>query len=271
MLLRVVSGLLLAPLLAVLIFAPPLVSALLLAAISVKAVTELLAHRKRPLPVSAVLLACAASPAVFALAYLRAPFIAYFAAAALLLAALFALRLARFATFLTDDLAFVYFAALAVPLMYSSVLRLMLADPRRYAVLLPFVITIFSDMAAHACGSLWGKHPLAPVVSPGKTVEGSVCGFVFCVVAVLLYGYCLARFFPASVSYPRLLLFGAAGNVAAQFGDLCFSAVKREYRVKDFGKLIPGHGGALDRFDSLLFVAPLTELLCAALPAIAPL
>jgi len=186
----------------------------------------------------------------------------------LFLLLLFAGSIIDFGHFLFDDICFVLFASLAIPAMYSSLIRISEMENYRYFILLPFLVTIVSDMAALAAGSLFGKHKLALRVSPKKTVEGSIGSFILCVGFLLLYGFVLERFFSASVNYPLLLLYGALGNLFSQLGDLSFSVIKREYNIKDFGKLMPGHGGVLDRFDSLLFVAPLMELLIVLLPAI---
>lgn len=116
------------------------------------------------------------------------------------------------------------------------------------------------DIAAYFTGKAIGKHHLAPHVSPHKTVEGSIGGAAFAV-AVLLCASFFAR--PAvhtnyAVFIPYIILAAFAG----QFGDLSFSSIKRGAGIKDYGKIFPGHGGVLDRFDSLLFTAPL--LYCIA-------
>ena len=116
------------------------------------------------------------------------------------------------------------------------------------------------DIAAYFTGKAIGKHHLAPHVSPHKTVEGSIGGAAFAVAALLCASF-FAR--PAvhtnyAVFIPYIILAAFAG----QFGDLSFSSIKRGAGIKDYGKIFPGHGGVLDRFDSLLFTAPL--LYCIA-------
>jgi len=122
-------------------------------------------------------------------------------------------------------------------------------------VLFAFVTTWACDTAAYFAGRTFGKHKLAPTISPGKTIEGSVGGLLGSVVIALLVGGLAG--FPMSA---RLVL-GLAVGVFCQLGDLCASAMKREMGIKDFGAVIPGHGGVLDRFDSLLFVAPVVSYL----------
>jgi phosphatidate cytidylyltransferase len=114
------------------------------------------------------------------------------------------------------------------------------------------LVTWACDTGAYASGRLWGKHPLWPDVSPKKTWEGALGGFVWAVAAGALLAPSLAQ-----CARPAGALLGASAGVLAQLGDLLESRVKRKARVKDSGILIPGHGGLLDRLDSLLFVAPL--------------
>ncbi len=125
-----------------------------------------------------------------------------------------------------------------------------------YLFLLPYVGAWVTDTFAYFTGRLLGKHKLAPVISPKKTVEGSLGGIVFAVGVFLLYGLILAN---AGLT-PRYLSLGLCGllvSVVSQIGDLALSAIKREYGIKDYGKLFPGHGGVLDRFDSVIATAPL--------------
>lgn len=125
-----------------------------------------------------------------------------------------------------------------------------------YLFLLPFVAAWVTDTFAYFTGRFLGKHKLAPVISPKKTVEGSVGGIVAAVLVFVLYGLILRRggYVP---NYWALALAGLLLSVVSQIGDLALSAVKREYGVKDYGRLFPGHGGVLDRFDSVIATAPL--------------
>ncbi len=125
-----------------------------------------------------------------------------------------------------------------------------------YLFLLPYVGAWVTDTFAYFTGRFLGKHKLAPVISPKKTVEGSLGGILFAVGVFLLYGLILANagFAPR---YWALALCGLAVSVVSQIGDLALSAIKREYGVKDYGRIFPGHGGVLDRFDSVIATAPL--------------
>ena len=120
-----------------------------------------------------------------------------------------------------------------------------------YALLIVWV----TDSGAYLIGRKIGKNKLAPHISPNKTWEGSIGGSLSAVVIVGAYLYCVQAAFPYSFS--TMLLWTLVFSVGGQLGDLIESAFKRHYGVKDSGKILPGHGGILDRFDSLLFVLPL--------------
>ena len=114
-------------------------------------------------------------------------------------------------------------------------------------------------------GRAFGKKQLAPAISPHKTVAGGIGGAVCGAAMALLYGV-IVRACGLSANLVSLAAFGLVGSVVAQLGDLTFSAFKRQYGIKDYGNLIPGHGGVLDRFDSLTLVAPAMEVLLVLLP-----
>ncbi len=121
----------------------------------------------------------------------------------------------------------------------------------REAILLVFLITWASDTAAYYVGSAVGRHRLAPKISPGKSVEGAAAGLI----ASVLASYLAAGWFYPLPVYHALAL-GVFLGVSIQLGDLCESLLKRAAQVKDSGGIVPGHGGMLDRLDSLLFSAP---------------
>jgi phosphatidate cytidylyltransferase len=140
-------------------------------------------------------------------------------------------------------------------------------------LLLPVLLTWASDIGAYAVGRTMGRHKLIPSVSPGKTIEGSVGGLL----ASMLVAWAYTQFVlhPASHLDFRwapagVLAFGALVSVAAQVGDLAESLLKREAGVKDSSHIIPGHGGILDRFDSLLFVLPVAYVVLAPMLTWAP-
>ncbi|MBR2033651.1 MAG: phosphatidate cytidylyltransferase [Alphaproteobacteria bacterium] len=133
---------------------------------------------------------------------------------------------------------------------------------------IPFVIAFLSDTFAYFVGCAIGKHKLAPVISPKKSVEGLVGGVLGAMAGMLVYGLILNFTFDFTVNYGYLLIYGLFGSLAGVFGDLCFSAIKRQTGIKDYSNLIPGHGGILDRFDSMIVVGPLVEVLLILLPAV---
>ena len=126
----------------------------------------------------------------------------------------------------------------------------------QYIYLLVFIAAWVTDTFAYFTGVFFGKHKLCPKISPKKTIEGSVGGIVFCVLAFLLYGFVVSRLFPLEPNYLGLAIVGLVMSVLSQVGDLLASVIKRTYGIKDYGKLFPGHGGVLDRFDSVLLLAP---------------
>ena len=119
-----------------------------------------------------------------------------------------------------------------------------------------------TDIFAYITGKTIGKHKLCPVISPKKTVEGSVGGVIGTVVFLLSIGLMLEKADVLQVNFTKLTLYAVTSSIVGQFGDLSMSAVKRCLGVKDYGTLFPGHGGILDRFDSLLFIAPFIYLFC---------
>lgn len=119
-----------------------------------------------------------------------------------------------------------------------------------------FLAAWITDIFAYFTGRFLGKHKLCETISPKKTVEGSIGGLIFCVSSFIVYS--IIFFNIKSVSaFIFVALVGAVLSIVAQLGDLTMSLIKRQFGIKDFGKLFPGHGGVLDRFDSIIAVAPL--------------
>ena len=138
-------------------------------------------------------------------------------------------------------------------------------------IILCFLISWMTDTGAYFTGRLFGKHKLAPNISPKKTWEGAIGGFIFCMLSVSGVAYLLTgplNILPFDVNWIYLLVITAAGSVISMIGDLSFSVIKRAFNIKDFGNIMPGHGGVLDRFDSSLFVCPVLCLFNAVFPVI---
>ena len=159
-------------------------------------------------------------------------------------------------------------AGAVLPMMLSTVVRIGSDDlAGRCRMLLPLVVSFGSDAGAFFVGRKWGKRKLAPHISPNKTLEGAVGGIVSGALCSLIYGLILMAFGLVSHLF-SLFFFGLVGGLLAELGDLTFSAFKRQYGIKDYSELLPGHGGMLDRFDSLYYLAPLAELWFVWFPVI---
>ena len=165
-----------------------------------------------------------------------------------------------------EKIALCIVAGVLLPMLLGSLVRIHSWELGRFYILVPFVMAFMSDTGAYFVGMKFGKHKLAPVISPKKSVEGVFGGAAGAIVGMLIYCAVLQIFFKLQVNYLAAVLYGAAGAGGAVFGDLCFSVVKRQTGIKDYGNLIPGHGGILDRFDSMMIVGPLAELLLLLLP-----
>ena len=155
-----------------------------------------------------------------------------------------------------------------LPYFFSSLVRILASHNGRYIILIPFVVAFLSDTGAYFVGCRLGKRKLAPVISPNKSVEGLIGGLVFAVTGMMLYALIMQIGFKREVNYIFAILYGIIGTAVDAFGDLCFSVIKRQTGIKDYGNLFPGHGGVLDRFDSMLVVAPLVEVLLVLLPVV---
>jgi len=155
-----------------------------------------------------------------------------------------------------------FFAALVAPFLFSAFLRILtVPETGKYMVLMPWVTVWVCDSMALFVGKAIGKHKLAPYVSPKKTIEGSIGGLVGGVVAMIVYVLVMWYGFQQNFDFAPAIIFGLLGAAVGQLGDLALSVIKRESGIKDYGKLFPGHGGVWDRFDSILFAAPLFEII----------
>ena len=156
------------------------------------------------------------------------------------------------------------FGGIIFPLMLSCLLRLRMGDHGTVMVWLPLAISFGSDTFALFAGMACGKHKLAPHVSPKKTVEGSIGGMFFCGLSCSAFGAVTASLIGNKVGIILVLRMFAVGiivSVISQLGDLIASVIKRKYGIKDYGKIFPGHGGVLDRFDSVLATSPIILIL----------
>lgn len=167
-----------------------------------------------------------------------------------------------------ENVAYCLVAGLLIPYLFSSLVRIHAGYSGRFLVVIPFAVAFLSDSGAYFTGRFFGHTKLAPVISPNKTVEGVIGGAVAAVLGMLLYCLVMQLAFSFRAHYGYAIVYGVAGCAAGVFGDLCFSVIKRQTGIKDYGNLIPGHGGVLDRFDSMILVAPLMEALLVLMPVV---
>lgn len=154
-----------------------------------------------------------------------------------------------------------YFSLIYAPVMLSFVFLTRQLENGIYLVWMIFISSWISDTFAYLVGVMIGKHKLAPVLSPKKSIEGAVGGIVGAAVVGALFGAYLDNTLYTEYFAILLAIVGGVGSVISQVGDLAASAIKRNHEIKDYGKLIPGHGGIMDRFDSVIFTAPITYFL----------
>ncbi len=159
------------------------------------------------------------------------------------------------------------FGGTLIPCFLSALVELRGMENGRFLVLLPVVCAFLTDAGAYFAGVFFGRHRGIIRVSPNKSLEGYAGGILSGAVFLLLYGLILQHFAGQTVSLPVLALYGVLGSAVTELGDLAFSLIKRLYGVKDYGHLLPGHGGMLDRFDSMVFAAPALLLLVKFVPA----
>ena len=144
---------------------------------------------------------------------------------------------------------------------FAAFLRLEAAGIHRAYLLLPFILSFACDTFAYFAGRAFGRHKLAPKVSPKKTVEGSIGGILGNVVCGLIFVFVMDHWLEAGIGYGTMVVLAVTCSIVAQIGDLSFSLIKLEFGIKDYGHLFLEHGGVLDRFDSVLFVTPLVEII----------
>lgn len=159
-------------------------------------------------------------------------------------------------------------SGLLIPFLLSSLIRIACMEQGKLLLGIPFIMAFFSDTGAYFIGVLFGKHKMAPLVSPKKSWEGFFGGIAVAVLGMGLYGVILQQVCGWEINHIVMAVYGILGALGGVFGDLSLSVIKRQTGVKDYGNLIPGHGGILDRFDSVLITAPLTEALLLILPLV---
>lgn len=161
------------------------------------------------------------------------------------------------------DASLVFLTTLYITVGFTSIVLLRDLPHGNLLILLVFIGAWVTDGAAYFVGRALGKHKLIPDVSPKKTIEGAVGGSVFCAISFVLFGLAAGKVTTSSANVIEMLIAGLIISVISQFGDLIASLIKRHYGIKDYGKLFPGHGGVMDRFDSIIAIAPFLLMICA--------
>ena len=164
--------------------------------------------------------------------------------------------------FNSEHITLVFFGVFYVSIMLSYLYSVRILEGGLYLIWLIFIGAWGSDTCAYCVGVLFGKHKLPSQLSPKKSIEGCIGG----VIGAALIGFIFATLFGSKIEgidniQISFALIGGAASIISQIGDLAASAIKRNHGIKDYGKLIPGHGGILDRFDSIIFTAPIVYYL----------
>jgi len=139
---------------------------------------------------------------------------------------------------------------------YQSLREIRLVNDGFYYLAYAISISVFTDTFAFIWGKLFGKHKMAPTISPHKTWEGSIGGTASCLILVIISAKLLQKYTQITILYQPMVITTIAASILSQMGDLSMSVIKRVCGIKDYGSIFPGHGGVLDRFDSHLFVLP---------------
>lgn len=196
-----------------------------------------------------------------------------FAAATVTLLYLFGVQIFSQGRYQPSEIGMAYMGMLYIFIGFGGIVYIhdfAAGNEGRYVYLLIFIGAWVTDTFAYFSGMLFGrggKHKLAPHVSPKKTVEGSIGGIVFCVIAMVVYGIIIKHIqSDMRVDIWFLAISGIAVSVVAQIGDLSLSVIKRHYGIKDYGFIFPGHGGILDRFDSVIAVSAVLTVLSSFTP-----
>lgn len=166
----------------------------------------------------------------------------------------------------TGQIVSAFFGIVYVGVMLSYVLQTRMLEGGAFLVWLIFLCSWGCDTCAYCVGVLIGKHKMAPVLSPKKSIEGAVGGVVGAALLGALYAWAISGYNANSAHTPLIYaIICAVGALVSMIGDLAASAIKRQQNIKDYGTLIPGHGGILDRFDSVIFTAPIIYFLAITL------
>lgn len=252
------------PLVAVILIGPAIATTILISAISVMAVFELFSAVEAKERIGALIICSISAAGLQLAAYFRADIFFYGWWLFLFLTIIFALWVAyheRGREFCFIHFAVAFMSGILIPLCLSSLVIIRRGEDGLLRTFVPVGTAFICDAGALFTGMALGRHKLAPRTSPKKTVEGMLGGITASVIFMIVYGIIITNIADLTVSFMKLIVMGAVCGVFTQLGDLVFSLIKREFEIKDYGTLLPGHGGALDRFDSMVTVAPAALLM----------
>lgn len=165
-----------------------------------------------------------------------------------------------------SDCSLVFLGSVYIVLFFSHMQFIRQMEYGKVLIWILFISAWSTDTFAYFSGLTLGKHKLCPEISPKKTIEGSIGGILGCILCTEIYVYIIASVNNIEFNLINAGICALASSVISQIGDLAASCIKREHGAKDYGNLIPGHGGVLDRFDSALFIAPVVYYLIKYLP-----
>lgn len=182
------------------------------------------------------------------------------------LIALMAVYVFSYPKYRSEHVMLAFFGLFYVAFMLSYVYQIRMLEQGAFLVWLVFLCSWGCDTCAYCVGVTMGKHKMAPVLSPKKSVEGGIGGVLGAALLGAIYAAAINHFAPGTeADVLQYALICGVGGIISQVGDLAASAIKRNHDIKDYGKLIPGHGGILDRFDSVIITAPIIFYLATAL------
>ena len=185
--------------------------------------------------------------------------------AIILLILVMAVYVFAFPKYVSEQVMTAYFGVFYVAIILSYIYHTRLLKDGLFLVGLVFLCSWGCDTCAYCVGVLIGKHKMAPKLSPKKSIEGGIGGLAGAALLGALYALAINKWGGASAGVGEYALICFVGGIISMIGDLAASAIKRNHEIKDYGKLIPGHGGILDRFDSVIFTAPVIYYLAVAL------
>ena len=259
--LRILSGLIAVAILLVVTFADPLIFAISASILAVMAINELFNSFKKegfkPLKPFGFIW-CLAVPIISLQTIYNYTlpnagiYLAFFASTVVL----FVILVFKIETTSSGDIASTVLGTIYIVLSFTSFVLIRTLHDGQFLIWIAFIGAWATDTFAYLTGIAFGKRKILPLVSPKKSLEGTVGGVIGCAIVFVVFGYINQRSF-GSLNIYHIIILGSLCGIFSQLGDWAMSAFKRKSGLKDYGKLLPGHGGVLDRFDSILFISPL--------------